>query len=153
MFCVAQISLILHPNAVAIPLQWHHSPLYGSHAWVGAPFITLLDRVESKAFRFINSPLHTDSIQPLSLFTTKVHYSLFYRLCDADWSSECMLLLKRGCNAHKDILFHPYSVQLSNAGVNWYSQPSRYSREHKFLYLLSESKVEVWVREGHTKNT
>ncbi|KAK3884497.1 hypothetical protein Pcinc_011235 [Petrolisthes cinctipes] len=104
---------------------------YGSHVWGGSTFTTLLDKVESKAFRLINSPPLTDSLQPLSLRRNVASLSLFYRYYTGHCSSElsqCMLPpLRRACNTRQASHSHPFSVQLPNARVNRYSQSFIYT--------------------------
>merc|ERR1712030_25780 len=52
---------------------------YCSHVWGGSSSTHLLDRVESKAYRLINSPTVTANIPSLSLRRNVVSLSLFYR--------------------------------------------------------------------------
>ena len=54
--------LTIHKSQIRTSLE------YRSHVWGGAPKSTLflLDKVQSKAIRFINNPNLTKSLQPLS---------------------------------------------------------------------------------------
>ncbi len=59
-----------------------------SHVWGGSTHTALLNRVEFKAFRLINSPPLTDSILPLNLRSSVASLSIFYRYLHANCSSE-----------------------------------------------------------------
>ncbi len=61
---------------------------YASHIWGGSTHTALLNRVESKAFRLINSPPLTDCILPLNLRREVASLSIFYRYFHAKCSSE-----------------------------------------------------------------
>ena len=104
---------------------------YSSHVWGGSSHTSLLDRVESKAFRLINSPPLTNSLQPLSLRRNVASLSLFYRYYNRHCSSElahCMFPpLRRARNTRLATHSHPFSVQLSNARVNRYFQSFFYT--------------------------
>ena len=66
---------------------------YGSHVWGSSIHTALFNRVESKAFRLINSPL-TDYLDSLSHRRNVASLSIFYLYFHADFSSElanCML--------------------------------------------------------------
>ena len=82
--------------------------------------------VESKAFRLINSSPLTNCLQPLFHRCNVASLALFYRYFHANCSSDlanCVppLLLQPRCT-RLGSSSHPYSVILSNAGVNQYSQ-------------------------------
>ncbi|MPC45532.1 hypothetical protein E2C01_039234 [Portunus trituberculatus] len=81
------------------------------------PLTVLLDRIESKAFHLINFPLLTDCLRSLSHLWRAASLVVFY------YPANCMppLLLRPRCTRLSSF-FHPYSVQLSNARVNQYSQ-------------------------------
>ena len=51
---------------------------YASHVWGGSTHTALLNRVESKAFRLINSSFLTDCFQPLSHRRNVASLALFY---------------------------------------------------------------------------
>ena len=97
---------------------------YNSHVWGGSTHTALLNRVESKAFRLINSRPLTDSLQPLSLRRNVASLSLFYRYYHGHCSFELLNSipppLRRPCNTRLAANSHPFSVQLSNARVNRY---------------------------------
>ncbi|MPC27386.1 hypothetical protein E2C01_020556 [Portunus trituberculatus] len=91
----------------------------------GSTHTVLLDRMESKAFRFINSPPLTDCVQPLSHFRNVTHLYIFYRYFHANCSTDranCILplLLRLRCTRLSSSS-HSYSVQLTNARVNQHS--------------------------------
>ena len=80
---------------------------YGSHVWGGSTHTALLNRVESKAFRLINSPPLTDCLDFLSHQRNVAFLSLFYRYLHADCSSElanCMPL-PLSVSLHKTFYF------------------------------------------------
>ena len=83
----------------------------------------LLNRVESKAYRLINSPL-TDYLDSLSHRHNVASLYFFYRYFHANCSSElanCMPpFLLRPRYTKLSTFSHPYSVHLSNARVNQY---------------------------------
>ena len=99
---------------------------YASHVWGGSTHTALLDRVESKAFRLIDSSPLTDCLQPLSLRRNVASLAIFYRYFHANCSSDlanCMPpLLPRPRCTRLSSFSHPYSVHLSNARVNQYSK-------------------------------
>ena len=63
---------------------------YSSHVWGGScqSHLQLLDKVESKAFHLINSPILTDNLQTLSERRSVATLSLFYRYYNKHCSSE-----------------------------------------------------------------
>ena len=97
---------------------------YASHVWGGSTHTALLNRVESKAFRLINSPPLTDCLQSVSLRRDVGSLAVFYRYFHSDCSSElanCMPpLLRRPRRTRHSTHSHPYSVQLPYARVNQY---------------------------------
>ena len=100
---------------------------YASHVWGGFTHTALLNKVESKAFRLINSSPLTDCLQPLSHHRNVASLALFYRYFHANCSSDlanCMpaLLPRPRCTRLASFSHPPYSVHLSNARVNQYSQ-------------------------------
>ena len=83
----------------------------------------LLNRVESKAFRLINSPPLTDCLVFLSHRRNVASLSLFYRHFHADCSSQlanCMPPSLPRPRFTKLSTSHPFSVHLSNARINQY---------------------------------
>ena len=81
-------------------------------------------RVETKAFRLINSPPLTHCRDSLSHRCNVASLSIFYRYFHADCSSElanCMSPPLPGPRCTRlSTCSHPYSVHLSNARVNQY---------------------------------
>ena len=99
---------------------------YVSHVWGGSTLTALLNRVESKAFRLIDSSPLTDCLQPLSHRHNVASLGLFYQYFHANCSSDlsnCMppLLARPRCTRITSSS-HPFCVHLSNARVNLYSQ-------------------------------
>ena len=97
---------------------------YGSHIWGDSTHTPLLNRVQSKTFRLINSPPLTDCLDSLSHRRIVASLSLFYSYFHIDCSSElanCMPppYSRPRCTRLSNSL-HPYSVHLSNARVNQY---------------------------------
>ena len=106
-------------------VQGPYPSMYGM--WLsclgGSIHTTLLNRVESKAFHLINSPLN-DCLDSLSHRRNVASLSIFYHYFHADCSSElanCMpsFLPQPRCT-RLSTSSHPYSVHLSNARVNQY---------------------------------
>ena len=97
---------------------------YLSHVWGSLTHTALLNRVESKAFRLINSPPITNCLDSLSHRGIVASLSPFYRYFYADCSSEltnCMSpWFPRPRCTRFYISIHPYSVHLYNARVNQY---------------------------------
>ena len=96
---------------------------YGSHVWGSSTHTVLLSRVESKAFRLINSPPLTGCLDSLGHRRNVASLSLFYCFFHADCSSELTnsmppSLARPRCTRLSTS--HPYSVHLSNARVNQY---------------------------------
>ena len=61
---------------------------YASHIWGGSTHTALLNKVESKAFRLINSPPLTDCLQSLNVRRNVASLSIFYRYFHGYCSSE-----------------------------------------------------------------
>ena len=99
---------------------------YVSHVWGGSTHTALLNRVESKTFRLINSSPLTDCIQSLSHRRNVASLALFYRYFHANCSSDlanCVPpLLPRPYCTRLASSSQPYSIQLSNERVNQYFQ-------------------------------
>ena len=98
---------------------------YCSHIWGGSPFTALLDRVESKAFRLINNPNLTSSLDPLSLRRNVSSLSLFYRYffgrCSVELAGCVPPPLARPRNTRQASSSHNYCVEVVNARVNRYN--------------------------------
>ena len=97
---------------------------YGSYVWGSSTHTVLLDRVESKAFRLINSLPLTDCLDNLSHRRNVAFLSIFYSYFHADCSSEIANrmpppLLRPRCTRLSNFS-HSYSVHLSIARVNLY---------------------------------
>ena len=97
---------------------------YASHIWGGSTHTALLNKVESKAFRLINSPPLTDCLPSLKHRRNVASLAIFYRLYNSRSSQELAACLppplpRPRCtrlSSHS----HPYSVHLTNARVNQY---------------------------------
>ena len=95
---------------------------YDSHIWGGSTHTALLNKVESKAFRLINSPSLADCLDSLSHRRNVASLSLFYFNFHAECSSElanCMPLPRPRCT-RLYTSSHPCYVYISNARVNQY---------------------------------
>ena len=99
---------------------------YASHVWGGSTHTVLLNRVESKAFRLINSPPLTDCFQSLTLrcnfASLAVFYHYFHVYCSFELAN-CVpppsALLRPFCTK-LSTYSHPYYVHLINARINQY---------------------------------
>ena len=98
---------------------------YCSHIWGGSSSATILDRVESKAIRLINSKELTDPLDPLPLRRKVASLSLFYRYYFGHCSSELMgrvpQTLPRPRTTRQAVDSHRYSVELCNTRIERYS--------------------------------
>ena len=98
---------------------------YSSHIWGASPFTYLLDRVESKAFRLINDPVLTSTLDPLSLRHKVACLSLFYRYYFGHCSEElvgCMPSpLRRPRETRQTTSSHRYSVEVCNPRIDRYN--------------------------------
>src|ERR1700755_230901 len=108
---------------------------YASHIWGGSTHTALLKKVESRAFRLINSPALTNSLQSLSSRRIVASLSLYYRYYNGYCSSELSRCipppLRRARATRLSTQSHPFSVQLSDPRLNCYA--------HSYMY--SSSKV------------
>ena len=98
---------------------------YASHVWGGSTHAQLLNRVDSKAFRLIDSPPSTDCLQPLSCRILLLWLSLitFFTLTALLNLVTACLPLSCGPTAEDLRLStqsHPYTVHLPYAIVNEY---------------------------------
>ncbi|KAL7630555.1 UNVERIFIED_CONTAM: hypothetical protein RMT77_019253 [Armadillidium vulgare] len=104
---------------------------YASHIWGGSTHTALLGKVESRAFRLINSPILTNSLQSLSARRNVGSLSLYYRYYNGHCSSELSRRkpppLRRARATRLSTQSHPFSVQLSDPRLNCYAQSYMYS--------------------------
>ncbi|KAL7630273.1 UNVERIFIED_CONTAM: hypothetical protein RMT77_019583 [Armadillidium vulgare] len=104
---------------------------YASHIWGGSTHTALLEKVESRAFRLINSPALTNSLQSLSARRIVASLSLYYRYynrhCSSELSDRIPPPLRRARATRLFTQSHPFSVQLSDPRLNRYAQSYIYS--------------------------
>ncbi|KAL7641293.1 UNVERIFIED_CONTAM: hypothetical protein RMT77_008431 [Armadillidium vulgare] len=104
---------------------------YASHIWGGSTHTALLEKVESRAFRLINSPALTNSLQSLSARRNVASLSLYYRYynghCSSELSRRIPPPLRRVRATRLSTQSHPFSVQLSDPRLNLYAQSYMYS--------------------------
>src|ERR1044072_6321218 len=104
---------------------------YASHIWGGSTHTALLEKVESRAFRLINSPALTNSLQSLSTYRIVASLSLYYRYynghCSSELSRRIPPPLRRVRVTRLSTQSHPFSVQLSDPRLNLYAQSYMYS--------------------------
>src|ERR1044072_3127835 len=104
---------------------------YASHIWGGSTHTALLEKVESRAFRLINSPALTNSLQSLSARRIVASLSLYYRYynrhCSSELSDRIPPPLRRARATRLSTQSHPFSVQLSAPRLNRYAQSYIYS--------------------------
>ncbi|KAL7629944.1 UNVERIFIED_CONTAM: hypothetical protein RMT77_014945 [Armadillidium vulgare] len=104
---------------------------YASHIWGGSTHTALLEKVESRAFRLINSPALTNSLQSLSARRIVASLSLYYRYynrhCSSELSDRIPPPLRRARATRLSTQSHPFSVQLSDPRLNRYAQSYIYS--------------------------
>merc|ERR1712035_159706 len=86
---------------------------YASHIWGGSTHTSLLNRVEPKGFRLINTPSLTDCLQSLKIRRSVASLSILYRYFHGNCSSEIANCMPR-CT-RLSTYSHSFSVQLSNA--------------------------------------
>jgi len=98
---------------------------YCSHIWGGSPYTFLLDRVESKAFRLIDDPTLTSSLDSLSLRRNVASLSLFYRYfhghCSEELASCVPPPLRRPRSTRQATTSHRFSVDIANSRINRFS--------------------------------
>ena len=118
------IFLSLTAAAYACSVQGHYPPMYG--IWFscvgGSTYTALLNRVQSKAFRLINSPPRTDCLDSLSHQRNVASLSIFYRYFHGVCSSELTNCMpppppRQPRCTRLSTSSHPYFVNLSNARV------------------------------------
>ncbi|KAL7647645.1 UNVERIFIED_CONTAM: hypothetical protein RMT77_001245 [Armadillidium vulgare] len=104
---------------------------YASHIWGGSTHTALLEKVESRVFRLINSPALTNSLQSLSTRRIVASLSLYYRYYNGHCSSELSRCipppLRRARATRLSTQSHPFSVQLSDPRLNRYALSYMYS--------------------------
>ncbi|KAL7633439.1 UNVERIFIED_CONTAM: hypothetical protein RMT77_016310 [Armadillidium vulgare] len=104
---------------------------YNSHIWGGFTQTAILEKVESRAFRLINSPALTNSLQSLSFRRIVASFSLYYRYynghCSSELSRRIPPPLRRPCATRLSTQSHPFSVQLSDPRLNRYAHSYMYS--------------------------
>ncbi|KAL7631072.1 UNVERIFIED_CONTAM: hypothetical protein RMT77_018626 [Armadillidium vulgare] len=104
---------------------------YASHIWGGSTHTALLEKVESGAFRLINSPALANSLQSLSARRIVASLSLYYRYynkhCSSELSRRIPPPLRRARATRLSTQSHPFSVQPSDPRLNRYAQSYKYS--------------------------
>src|ERR1700755_1995838 len=104
---------------------------YVSHIWGGSTHTAILEKVESRAFRLINSPTLTNSLQSLSSRRIVASLSLYYRYYSGHCSSELSRCipppLRRARATRLSTQSHPFSVQLPDPRLNRYAHSYMYS--------------------------
>ena len=119
---------VLLTSPTANSIQGPHPPMYGvCFTCLGRLHSTaLLNRVESKAFCLISSSPLTDCLQRLShcrsVASVALFYCYFHANCSSDLANCVPPLLPRLRYSRLAFSSHPYSVHLSKARVNQYSQ-------------------------------
>src|SRR5256885_15940198 len=82
----------------------------------GSSHTAHLNRVESRAFRLINSPNLTDSLQSLSsrrkVASLSLYYRYFHNYCSSELFESMPPLMRRPRPTRHSTYSHPYSVQL-----------------------------------------
>ena len=122
---MASASIYLSLSA-ACSIQRSYPPMYG--VWLsylgGSTHRALLNRMESNAFRLINSSPLTDCLDSLSHRRNVASLSIFYCYFHADCSSELTNCMPRPFPRPRcrriSTSSHPYSVHLPNARDNQY---------------------------------
>ena len=104
---------------------------YASHIWGGSSHTVRLEKVESRAFRLINSLPLTDSLQSLSARRTVASLSLYYRSYNGHSSSELTSRipppLRRARTTRLSTQSHPFAVQLTDPRLNRYALSYMYT--------------------------
>ena len=115
---------------------------YASHIWGGSSHTRMLDRVESRAMRLINSRPLTDSLQSVSDRRQVASLSLYYRYynnhCSAEVAQRVPPPMRRARGTRQSSQSHPYSVQLFNPRLDLY--------RHSFMHSASV----LWNSLPHT---
>ena len=100
---------------------------YPSHVWDGFTHTELLNKIESKVFRLIDSPPRTDCFWSLTLHRNAASLAIFYCYFHANCSSELVNCMPSSLPQPRRTRFytcsHPYSVHPPYARVNQYLHP------------------------------
>src|ERR1700755_1015789 len=108
-----------------------HCMEHASHICGGSTHTALLEKVESRAFRLINSPALTNSLQSLSALrivaSPSLYYSYYNGHCSSELSRRIPPPLRRARATRLSTHSHPFSVQLSDPRLNRYGQSYIYS--------------------------
>ncbi|KAL7643765.1 UNVERIFIED_CONTAM: hypothetical protein RMT77_005771 [Armadillidium vulgare] len=127
--------LALYRDAVRSCMEYA-SPILG-----GSPNTVLLEKVESTAFRLINSPALTNSLQSLSARRIVESLSLYYRYynrhCSSELSRRIPPPLRRARATRLSTQSHSFSVQLSDPRLNRYFQSYIFCTSKVWNKLLS----------------
>src|SRR6201990_1556073 len=106
---------------------------YPSQIRGGATHTVLLEKVESREFRLINTPALTNSLQSLSarriVASLSLYYRYFNRHCSSELSRRIPPPLRRARATRLSTQSHPFSVQLSDRRLNRYAQSYIYSTD------------------------
>ena len=112
---------------------------YCSHIWDSSTYISLLDRVESKAIRLIGDPSLTSTLDPLSLRRKVVSLSFFYRYyfghCSVELAASIRPPMAQPHSTRQATFAHNYCMELSNERINQFSDgffPSTSRRWNSF---------------------
>src|ERR1700755_1804677 len=104
---------------------------YASHILGGSTHTAILEKVESRAFRLINSPALTNFLQSLSSRRIVASLSLYYRYynghCSSELSRHIPPPLRRARATRLSTQSHPFSAQLSDPRLNRYVHSYMYS--------------------------
>ncbi|KAL7647784.1 UNVERIFIED_CONTAM: hypothetical protein RMT77_001393 [Armadillidium vulgare] len=104
---------------------------YASHIWGGSTHTAILEKVESRAFRLINSPALNNSLQSFSARRTVASLSLYYRYynghCSSELSRRISPPLRRARATRLSTQSHSFSIQFSHPRLNRYAQSYMYS--------------------------
>src|ERR1044072_7097683 len=104
---------------------------YASHIWGGSTHTALLEKVEFRAFRLINSPALTNSLHSLSSRRIVASLSLYYRYYNGHCSSELSRCipppLRRARATRLFTQARLFYVQLSDPRLNSYPLSYKYS--------------------------
>src|ERR1044072_3126891 len=104
---------------------------YASYILGGFTHTVLLEKIESKVFRLINSPALTNSLQSLSARRIVASLSLYYLYynghCSSELSRRIPPPLRRALATRLSTQSHPFSVQLSDPRLNRYAHSYMYS--------------------------
>ena len=98
---------------------------YCSHIWGASSYTSLLDRVESKAFRLINDPVLTSSLDSLSMrrkvASLSLFYSYFHGCCSRELASCVPPPMRRPRSTRQATNAHLHSVEIVNSRIGRHS--------------------------------